>query len=87
MDFIVKNYIVILIVAAFIIFALIGYVVDSAKNKKNKEADLLTQPNDEVDVNMIRDDTAPEQSFTENVTSAPIANEGTENQINMNTDN
>ncbi len=85
MDFIVKNYVIIVIIAAFLIFALIGYVVDSAKNKKNKEADLLTQPNDEVDINMIKEEQTPEQSFTENVTSAPITED--ENQINMNMGN
>lgn len=85
MDFIVKNYVIIVIIAAFLIFALIGYVVDSAKNKKNKEADLLTQPNDEIDINMIKEEQTPEQSFTENVTSAPITED--ENQINMNMGN
>lgn len=67
MDFIVKNYILIIIIAAFLIFALIGYLVDSAKNKGKKEEGLLTKPNDEIDVNLIRED-----GLTEDVTSAPV---------------
>lgn len=39
-DFIVNNYILIIIIAAFLIFALIGYAVDVSKNgKKQKEED------------------------------------------------
>lgn len=87
MDFIVNNYVIILIIAAFLIFALIGYAVDSTKNKKNKEEGLLTKPNDEVDINMIREEPVNEPSFTEDVTSAPIANDEAENQVNMNMDN
>ncbi len=86
MDFIVKNYIIILIIAAFLIFALIGYVIDSTKNKKNKEEELLTKPNDEVDINMIKED-VEEPSFTEEVTSAPIEETDSENKVNMDMEN
>ncbi len=86
MDFIVKNYIIILIVAAFLIFALIGYVIDSTKNKKNKEEELLTKPNDEVDINMIRED-VEEPSVSEEVTSAPIEETDSENKVNMDMEN
>ena len=87
MDFIVKNYVIIIIVAAFLIFALIGYAVDSMKNRKNKEdAELLTRPNDDVDINLIRQDNIveepKEESFTEEVTEAPIM-EDTINNDNM----
>lgn len=84
-DFIVKNYVLIIVIAAFLIFALIGYAVDSTKNKKNKESDLLTKPNDdsEVDVNMIKE----EPSYTEDVTSAPVMEEQPNNSTNMNMGN
>ena len=55
-DFIVKNYILIIVVASFLIFALIGYAVDSTKNRNNKEADLLNKPNDDMDINMIKEE-------------------------------
>ena len=83
MDFIVNNYLVIIIIAAFLIFALIGYAVDSTKNKKNKEEGLLTKPNDEVDVNMIMQEPS---DFTEEVTSSPIEDYSEQNQININMD-
>ena len=80
-DFIVKNYIIIVVIAAFLIFALIGFAVDSAKNKNNKETDLLTKPNDEVDVNMIKEEPADEIS---SVTTEEISDA---DAINMDTDN
>lgn len=83
-DFIVNNYIIIIVIAAFLIFALIGYAVDSTKNKKDKESDLLTKPNDEVDVNMIVED----PSFPEDVVASPASEDNSnEDVINMNTDN
>lgn len=38
MEFIAKNYFLIIIIAAFLLFALIGYIVDSEK-RKNKKLD------------------------------------------------
>ncbi|MDD4187233.1 MAG: hypothetical protein PHX04_00435 [Bacilli bacterium] len=37
LDFIVDHYLIIMVVAAFFIFALIGYIVDNLKNKKREE--------------------------------------------------
>ena len=42
-DFIVNNYTIIIIVAAFLLFALIGFLVDQSKNLKSKEAKILTE--------------------------------------------
>lgn len=42
-DFIVNNYILIISITAFLIFALIGFAVDSSKNRKNKEDEILTE--------------------------------------------
>ncbi len=36
MEFIAKNYFLIIIIAAFLLFALIGYMVDSEKRKNKK---------------------------------------------------
>ena len=36
MEFIAKNYFLIIIIAAFLLFALIGYIVDSEKRKTKK---------------------------------------------------
>ena len=37
MEFIAKNYFLIIIIAAFLLFALIGYMVDTDKKNKNGE--------------------------------------------------
>ncbi len=67
MNFIVKNYLVIIIIVAFGVFALIGYLVDNAKNKNNKEEGLLTKPNDEVDISLIREDGLNDEVDSTNV--------------------
>ena len=54
MDFIVKHYILIIVIAGFLIMALIGYYIDSVKNKKSDEEELLTKPNDKIDINEIK---------------------------------
>lgn len=46
-DFILNNYTIIIIVAAFLLFALIGFLVDQSKNSKDKESKILTETNDE----------------------------------------
>lgn len=47
-DFIVNNYVLIIAIAAFLIFALIGFAIDTTKNKKNKEDEILTEYEDVV---------------------------------------
>ena len=46
-DFIVNNYTIIIIVAAFLLFALIGFLVDQSKNSKSKAAKILTETEEE----------------------------------------
>ena len=46
-DFIVNNYTIIIIVAAFLLFALIGFLVDQSKNSKSKETKILTETEEE----------------------------------------
>ena len=38
MEFIAKNYFLIIIIAAFLLFALIGYMVDTDKKRKKSES-------------------------------------------------
>ena len=86
-DFIVNNYLVIMIVALFLIFALIGFAVDTAKNKKNNEKELLTEPNsEEVPDNIALEDN---ENNAEDVSEQePVENEIPEaDSINMNMDN
>ena len=47
-DFIVNNYVLIIAIAAFLIFALIGFAIDTTKNKKNKADEILTEHEDVV---------------------------------------
>lgn len=85
-DFIVNNYILIMIIAAFLIFALIGFAVDLTKNKKDKEADLLTEPNDEVMSDKISESVNEMNSETE-VQDAAEADIPDADSVNMNMDN
>ena len=55
-DFIVNNYLIIMIITAFLVFALIGFAVDTTKNRKNKESDILTTPNEQSADNIAIDD-------------------------------
>lgn len=43
MEFIKENLILVLTLASFIVFAVIGYIVDHSKNKDNKEKDILKE--------------------------------------------
>lgn len=54
-EFIVDHYLFIMIVAAFLIFALIGYIIDSTRNKKKDTRDVLEEENV-----LLIDDTIPE---------------------------
>ena len=88
MDFIVKNYIIIIIVAAFLIFALIGFAVDNMKNRRNKEdKELLTRPNDDVDINLIREEPIVEEPKEDNITESVIEPPLIEEENNENMDN
>lgn len=40
LDWVVNNYFIVIIVAVFLIFALIGYIVDSTKNKNNESKNI-----------------------------------------------
>ena len=46
MEFIKENLLLIATLVAFIVFAIIGFVVDNTKNKDSKEKDLLKEQND-----------------------------------------
>lgn len=89
LDFILKNYVIVVIVGAFLIFALIGFAVDTAKNKSKKEAEILNQPNEnageEVAVEQVAEEPKAEEKKEE------PANETVEipeaESVNMNTDN
>lgn len=44
-EFIVDHYLLIMIVAAFLIFALLGYIIDTTRNKK--KGDTVNEPKEE----------------------------------------
>ncbi len=83
LDFIVKYYVIFIILAFFLIFALIGYAVDSTKNKKIKEKELLNKPNEDGDITMIRTDEPLEE---EEVMTSPADDIPDDDAINMNTE-
>ena len=72
LDFVVNNYIIILVVGVFLIFALIGFAVDTTKNRKNKESELLNQPNDDVNINNLEASGSEESIEEEESTPAPV---------------
>ena len=89
-DFIVNNYLIIMIIAAFLIFALIGFAVDTTKNKNNKESEILTEPNEEEATEVINEsvnqDVTTEAPIEEPIN--PVNNDIPEAEtINMNMDN
>ena len=43
MEFIQNNMLLIITIALFIMFAILGYIVDKSKNKNNKEKEILTE--------------------------------------------
>ena len=43
MEFIQDNMLLIITIALFIMFAILGYIVDKSKNKNNKEKEILTE--------------------------------------------
>ena len=43
MEFIKENLVLVLTLASFVVFAIIGYIVDHSKNNDNKEKDILKE--------------------------------------------
>ena len=43
MEFIKENLVLVLTLVSFVVFAIIGYIVDHSKNKDNKEKDILKE--------------------------------------------
>ena len=43
MKFIQNNMLLVITIALFIMFAILGYIVDKSKNKSNKEKEILTE--------------------------------------------
>ena len=48
MEFIAKNYFLIIIIAAFLLFALIGYMVDTDKKRKKSESNRQENVKEEI---------------------------------------
>jgi len=44
MDFIMDNYIIVTVVGALVLFAIIGYLIDSSKKSKNAKGQIQTEP-------------------------------------------
>ena len=58
MEFIAKNYIIIIIIGLFIVFSLIGFLVEQIKNNKNEIKEEYHPENkeyniDEIDINKV----------------------------------
>ena len=93
LDFVVKNYLIIVIVGAFLIFALIGFAVDSVKNKNNKESELLTESNEDADTTVLEESvnqvSNEEQTDVASLDSPNVADNGIPeaDTVNMNTGN
>jgi len=88
-DFIVNNYLIIMIIAAFLIFALIGFAIDTTKNKKNKESEILTEVNEESADGIIQESVNEDVITPNQETTANMADNGIPeaDSVNMNMDN
>ncbi len=95
LDFIVNNYLIIVIVATFLIFALIGFAIDSTKNRKAREAELLNTPNDDGNIAKLQQNIEMAQAIednnlqtksNENISTLKEEDSAIES-LNLNTDN
>ena len=57
MKFILENYMLIIIVGLFFVFALIGYLVDLLRNNKNNNVDEIVPDIKPIDIKKIDDKT------------------------------
>ena len=55
MEFIAKNYFLIIIIAAFLLFALIGYMVDTEKKRKKGENNESSSRQEDVKEEMVQE--------------------------------
>ena len=74
MEFIREHILLIVTILAFILFAIIGYVVDKAKNQNNKEKEILKET--------ASDEIAPNVETTDNIKSTSI-NDVKDKNINL----
>lgn len=74
MEFIREHILLIVTILAFNLFAIIGYVVDKAKNQNNKEKEILKETTS--------DEIAPNVETTDNIESASI-NDVKDKNINL----
>lgn len=74
MEFIREHILLIVTILAFILFAIIGYVVDKAKNQNNKEKEILKETTS--------DEIAPNVETTDNIESTSI-NDVKDKNINL----
>ncbi len=74
MEFIREHILLIVTILAFILFAIIGYVVDKAKNQNNKEKEILKETTS--------DEIAPNVESTDNIESTSI-NDVKDKNINL----
>lgn len=74
MEFIREHILLIVTILAFILFAIIGYVVDKAKNQNNKEKEILKETTS--------DEIAPNVESTDNIKSTSI-NDVKDKNINL----
>ena len=74
MEFIREHILLIVTILAFILFAIIGYVVDKTKNQNNKEKEILKETTS--------DEIAPNVETTDNIESTSI-NDVKDKNINL----
>lgn len=68
MDFIIENYLIFVIIGAFIIFALIGYIIDTIRKNNNEnnsiniptEVNIIGQENTPIEQNNVNNNTNPQ---------------------------
>lgn len=69
MEWLEKNYLIIILVGLFLVFALIGYLIDTARkgNEKNEEDNEIPVKVNEIEIKKIESDTKENTEETNNL--------------------
>ena len=74
MKFIADNYFIIIAVAVFLLLALIGYLIDSEKNKKTNNESVIEEESNQKILN-VNEENEEESTLNEKISEIPLVDE------------